>query len=367
MEENKLNFDLQLFAEGDAPAEPTADNTVGVEQLLETGDSAETDTPEQANDNYDWKIDENGNVTFSDNMFADQNMYSPDGEQTEKVEGQEETKDEPQEPNPDLPPKPEFYDVVINGEPQKVTLEQLRQGYMLQSDYTRKTQQLAEERRAFEAAKGQFAQQNPQMQQQQQPVQETKPNPKEYYEQLSNYAIGRVKQNLGEDFDEYNPIHQAALADEIATVKAEMYQRNQAQLGMQRVQQKYSQDPNYREIDNLATQLLQQLPYKQAVQIQEALRNNNADIIDEYMGAVRDQYYRSRGYIPESEAKAQQQQQQAVQSTPKVVPQKVTPPHVESTGTANDRPQGEVKIDYSKLGRLSMDQQAIIASKLLNV
>ena len=199
MEENKLNFDLQLFAEGDAPAEPAADNTVGVEQLLEDSTEADT-TPEQTNDNYDWKIDENGNVTFSDNMFADQNMYSPDGEQTEKVEGQEETKDEPQEPNPDLPPKPEFYDVVINGEPQKVTLEQLRQGYMLQSDYTRKTQQLAEERRAFEAAKGQFAQQNPQMQQQQQPVQETKPNPKEYYEQLSNYAIGRVKQNLGEDF-----------------------------------------------------------------------------------------------------------------------------------------------------------------------
>ncbi len=40
--------------------------------------------------------------------------------------------------------------------------------------------------------------------------------------------------------------------------------------GMQRVQQKYLQDPNYREIDNLAIQLLQQLPYKQAVQIQEA-------------------------------------------------------------------------------------------------
>lgn len=338
---DNFKFDIQLFAE-----DASADNTVGVEQLLE-GDSE----PAQDQGEPDWKIDADGNATFSDNFFDGDTLYS-NKEQTVEEPKEEEPKESVQD---ELPPAPEFYTVKVDGVEQKVTLDQLKSGYMMQADYTRKSQQLADERRAFEATKGQA------MQQPQQQPQEPQFNPKEYYQNLSKYAIGRVEANLGDKFDEMSPVHQAALADEIATIKAEMYTRNQAQMGMQRVQQKYSQDPNYAEIDTLATQLLQQLPYAQAVQIQNALRNNDAQVIDEYMSAVRDQYYRSKGYIPESEI----QSQQAVQSQPKVVQQKkAVPPHVESTGVAQDGRPRETKIDYSKLGRLSMDQQAEIAAKL---
>ncbi len=46
--------------------------------------------------------------------------------------------------------EPETYTVKVNGEDVNVTLEELQQGYSRTSDYSRKTQQLAEQRKQFE-------------------------------------------------------------------------------------------------------------------------------------------------------------------------------------------------------------------------
>ena len=225
---------------------------------------------------------------------------------------------------------------------------------------TRKTQALAEQRRQFEAQMAQNVQPNPQGQaapQQSQP-QSPEINPKEYYENLSKYAMERVAKNLGEEFDEYNPVHQTALADEISTIKAATYERNVAQQQLQSIYDKYKQDPNIQAIDRYAAQRLEQLPYAQAIQVQEALKNFNAPVIDAYMASCRDEFYRGRGYIPEAEYQIQQ--------VKKTVPQnsKVKPPYVENTGAAqNPVPNGATKLDYSKLGSLSMEDQAKLASR----
>lgn len=95
---------------------------------------------------------------------------APEAEaQAEPVESTEEDPVEPEEteseeadPEPEEPEEPqhltidEYGDltipIIVDGQEQKVTLAEAAKGYQLQSDYTRKAQALAEERKAFEAA-----------------------------------------------------------------------------------------------------------------------------------------------------------------------------------------------------------------------
>lgn len=339
----ELKMNLQLFAEGE---EPTVENTTPTEQP-----QVDSEADQASQEQPDWGINpETGEVTFNPDIFGDTDEDSD-------AEPQEQQEEQPQ-------PEPQKFTVKVNGVDQEVTLDELRNGYMMHADYTRKSQALAEERRRLEA---QYGPQNPQQgqsvpPQQPQPQPQPQVDPKEYYKTLSNYALKRVEENLGEKYDEYNPVHQAALADEVSTIKAQLYERNVGQQRVRAVYNKYSQDPNIAEIDRYAAQRLQQLPYQQAVQIQQALRNNDARVIDAYMGAVRDEYYRARGYIPVSEQQ-QIQQAQAMATPPKPV-MKQKPPFAESTGVQKNQAQVQRKLDYSKLGKMSLEDQAKIASQL---
>jgi len=53
---------------------------------------------------------------------------------------------------------PELYKVIIDGEEIEVSLDELQKGYSRQSDYTRKTQQLAQQRKEAEALQQDYAQ-----------------------------------------------------------------------------------------------------------------------------------------------------------------------------------------------------------------
>lgn len=66
-------------------------------------------------------------------------------EETEESEDSDQQEEQPQER------LPESIKVKVNGEEVEVTLDELARGYSRQSDYSRKTQQLAEERKAFQA------------------------------------------------------------------------------------------------------------------------------------------------------------------------------------------------------------------------
>jgi len=54
--------------------------------------------------------------------------------------------------------EPELYKVIIDGEEIEVSLDELQKGYSRQSDYTRKTQQLAQQRKEAEALQQDYAQ-----------------------------------------------------------------------------------------------------------------------------------------------------------------------------------------------------------------
>jgi len=54
--------------------------------------------------------------------------------------------------------EPELYKVVIDGEEVEVSLNELQKGYSRQSDYTRKTQQLAQQKKEAEALQQDYAQ-----------------------------------------------------------------------------------------------------------------------------------------------------------------------------------------------------------------
>jgi len=96
------------------PAQPEAEEVEAVEAEVEAQAEVEAEAPEE----LPAEVEEQYEV--------------------EEVEATEETK----EPS---------YRVKVDGEEYEVTLDELRNGYQRQSDYTRKSQSLAEQRKAFEA------------------------------------------------------------------------------------------------------------------------------------------------------------------------------------------------------------------------
>ena len=74
---------------------------------------------------------------------------SVEEEATEEVEETEET-DEEVEVEEEV--EPETYKVKVNGEEFEVDIDELKAGYQRQSDYTRKSQELAEQRKQTEKA-----------------------------------------------------------------------------------------------------------------------------------------------------------------------------------------------------------------------
>ena len=85
----------------------------------------------------------------------------PESEETEEPQDEydEDVQDEEEETEEvEAQAEPELYKVVIDGEEVEVSLDELQKGYSRQSDYTRKTQQLAQQRKEAEALQQDYAQ-----------------------------------------------------------------------------------------------------------------------------------------------------------------------------------------------------------------
>jgi hypothetical protein len=78
-------------------------------------------------------------LTQVDSAAPEEELQDSDGEQSDEVEAEEEED------------KPPVFTVKVDGKNVEVTLEELQKGYSREADYTRKTQQVSEERRAFQA------------------------------------------------------------------------------------------------------------------------------------------------------------------------------------------------------------------------
>ena len=304
-----FNFDLQLFND----VQPNKDTSVEDVDIGEITD-------------FDFAIDENGDVIFKDDDIHDEHVEVP-----------------------------KSYTVKVNGEEIDVPLNELLAGYQRTADYTRKTQEVAAMRQQYEAQLAQFQQAQAQQQVQQPVQQQQQPaiDPKEYYARLAEYAKGRVENIFG-NYDELDPMHQAALADEIANVKVQVVQKQQAEMALNSVMNRYASDPEWQNIDRYALERLNNLPYAQAVQVKARIDAGDAGFIDNYLSAIRNEYYEVKnGQVNQANKIVQGQQA----SKPK-------PPFVESGGSSENNPAPSRNIDYKALGKMSVDQQVQVFQKL---
>ena len=198
--------------------------------------------------------------------------------------------------------------------------------------------------------------QQPVQQPAQQPQQPQQIDPRQYYEQLANYAKDKVTKIFDEQYDELNPMHQAALADEIANLKVQVVTAQQTQNALNGVMNKYASDPEWQQIDRYAWDRLNNMPYAQAVQVRQRLEGMDIGFIDQYLNAVRSEYYAAKNQPAQPTS--------PVPQTPAVPKAQVRPPFVESSGAAQEADKPAYKVDYKALGKMSVDQQAEVFRRL---
>jgi len=104
-------------------------------------------------------------------------------EEEAEEEAEEESEEESEEP--DEGSEETLYAVTVNGEEQQVTLDELMSGYSRQSDYTRKTQDVAKERKQMGELQAQHASE----------IHQARAERQQYLESL-NQIIGNTASNL---------------------------------------------------------------------------------------------------------------------------------------------------------------------------
>ena len=118
-------------------------------------------------DSVDVPVTSDGTPQTHDMLVADKfddllgTRPQPETEETDEPidEYDEDVQDEEEEQEEvEAQAEPELYKVIIDGEEVEVSLDELQKGYSRQSDYTRKTQQLAQQRKEAEALQQDYAQ-----------------------------------------------------------------------------------------------------------------------------------------------------------------------------------------------------------------
>lgn len=183
--EKQFKFDIQLFAEGDAPAEtPAAEPAPSAPAATET-------------DSIDYSEFGKGNATDQLDLLKKHGFIG--GEQEEEPQQPAETEEE--EPAEEVQPETETaeqeVEIKVNGQVKKVKLSEAVNLAQMGFDYTQKTQALAERQRQLDTF---LAQQ----QQQQQP------DPLKQTEQEFQAVAALVEQKLHLDpggYNEFDPVH----------------------------------------------------------------------------------------------------------------------------------------------------------------
>ena len=172
-----------------------------------------------------------------DEAEADAEAEEYDGED---VEDDTEESDEPEQP--------ELYTVKIDGEMFDVTLDELRSGYSRQQHFTKRSQELAEQRKAFE-----------------QEAAETKQY-RDYYAQQLEQLSNQLQQTIPSEPD-WSALSQQYEAKELFQMKAE-YDRRKEEIARveqerERIAQQQSVEAQHQMQQHLATQkteMLERIP-----------------------------------------------------------------------------------------------------------
>lgn len=325
-----LQFDLQLFNDG---VQPNADTPEGqtveqaVEQAAETAPAEQTPAAEgNKAPKFEFSLDENGNLIWNDEFATEeettqqQEFYTPEEIQQIGID-----KLDPNKIPPELVP---FYK-------------------HMQADYTRKTQELSNKSKDLETKIAELNNPKPQEAPKVEvPTQQVDPTQqqRQYYEHVFNIARENVEKALGQPFDEISTLHQVALADEVASIKAYVVQEQMRQQQLNQVIGKYSIDPEWQAIQEYSKKVLNTLPYEHSFVIRQRLESGDIGFLDQFLTTSREEYYKTKNPTPP----------QTIQTTVKPV---VKPPVVEAAGTGVTTPDLK-NFDTKKLGRMTNDAQA---------
>ena len=305
----------------------TEQEEVNQEQPVE---QVQEDTPQS--EQPEFVLDQDGNLQWNTNEFDHLDEEDSDGEPTPQEQPQQEEQEEPEE-QPQEEPK---YKVKVGNEEVEVTQEELVRGYMRQSDYTRKTQELANQRHQFEQLYRQPINPHPY----EQPTQT-----QQQVENLNDIAKRLAAQSLGlnspDDLSELDFDHITAV------VEAKQMLINQRNAMMTRQQninnlemQLRSEEPKYDDIMANINEAMQNLPVSKFNQLKLAYSQGNPEPLREFFKEMQKDYYANV---------IQKVEQKKSKPVPKVIP---------TSNTPVEQPKQNKRIDFRKFGQLSTDQKA---------
>ena len=159
----------------------------------------------------------------------DESLEEGSEEEEESVEEEEES----EEADEEAEEEELVYAVTVNGEEQEVTLDELMKGYSRQSDYTKKTQDISEQRKEFEELSKQYTDEISQIQ-----------NERGQYVQALEHAIktslSGAEQFANIDWERLrseDPVEFALKKDEYRDLQDKVRQNQQEQASIQQKQQ----------------------------------------------------------------------------------------------------------------------------------
>ena len=175
----------------------------------------------------------------------DESLEEESEESEEESEDEEDTEERAVEGE-------DLYAVTVNGEEHEIPLDELLKGYSRQSDYTKKTQELSEHRKAIEGARSQMAQEYQQIQAERQ----------QYIDSLQ-----QIVNSSGPGLDQFASINweQLKADDPIAFItKKEEFREAQDNIAQYQEQQEEVYQKQYIQYQQQAKQAIQQEHVKMA-------------------------------------------------------------------------------------------------------
>ena len=328
--ETQFKFDIQLFAEGDAPApEPAA------EPAAQPSTPAATET-----DSIDYSEFGKGNATDQLDLLKRHGFLG--GEQEEELQqpAETETEEPAEDGQPETEPVEQEVEIKVNGEVKKVKLSEAINLAQMGFDYTQKTQAVAERQRQLDAI----------LAQQQQPQQ---PDRVKQTEQEYQAVAALVERQLGLNPGEYNaydPVHNFAFQQAAMTQNTQKLAREAVSNRVNTFMQAAQADPLAQQVDAQFDNYIFKLGSEGAEGAQKA----------QALLMAKQRLFSGSATMQDLDAlEAHWNTVKAAISAPKQKPvaqkQKVEPPATEKPGSSVEPPK--VRMDYKKLGRMKQSDQ----------
>lgn len=251
-------------------------------------------------------------VTVDDTEADEVEAVQAEADDAESDESEASEQDQQQ---PEEPPK---FAVKVNGEEVEVTLEDLQKGYMMQSDYSRKTQEIAEARKAFQM----------EMQEAQQQRQQSMMDLSQRVSQLDQLAKSLTASVDLDQLREYDPSEYLKHKDNLEKIEKAKAEQQQF---LQEQQRQYMEQLKAQEQERLVARMPEWLDPEQAKRGAETVRKalveygfnekETATILDHRIIVAFNDLAKAKARIADLESKASTVKQQVERAAPLSKPQ----------------------------------------------